>query len=360
MSTSHGLAPDLAQWLEARAADLDADASVAGELLPRLASGGVLGIGVPEDLGGAGGDVADAVEAIAQVSALSLAAGFVFWGHRSFIGYLLAADGPALRDALLADLLAGRIAGATGLSNAMKFLSGLEELQVSARAEPGSLVLDGALPWVTNLRPEGFHVAAAVAHGDRPGAFIVSLAFDDARLTRSGDLDLIGLRATNTAALRIDGVRIAPERVIAADAAAWLPRVRPAFLGLQCGMSIGLARRSIAEARSSVGAGRHTLAEPLSALSARLAAQEHSLVEGLRAGIFREKPAALFHIRIALAEIVAEAVGLELQATGGRAYLAAPGADFARRWREAAFVPVITPSLVQLKTVLAAQRQSAA
>ncbi len=65
----------------------------------------------------------------------------------------------------------------------------------------------------------------------------------------------------------------------------------------------------------------------------------------------------LFEIRIALAEVVAEAVALELQALGGKAYLAGPGRGFARRSREAAFIPVITPSLVQLKTALAKRRE---
>ena len=55
-----------------------------------------------------------------------------------------------------------------------------------------------------------------------------------------------------------------------------------------------------------------------------------------------------------------EAVALELQAAGGRAYLREPGRDFARRSREAAFIPVITPSLVQLRSALEAARTTGA
>jgi hypothetical protein len=68
----------------------------------------------------------------------------------------------------------------------------------------------------------------------------------------------------------------------------------------------------------------------------------------------------LFELRIALAEIVSAAVALELQAAGGRAYLTEPGRDFGRRWREAAFIPVMTPSLVQLRTVLRQWKDAAA
>ena len=41
---------------------------------------------------------------------------------------------------------------------------------------------------------------------------------------------------------------------------------------------------------------------------------------------------------------------------GGAAYLKPAGDGFARRWREAAFLPIVTPSLVQLKTELAKRR----
>ena len=69
-------------------------------------------------------------------------------------------------------------------------------------------------------------------------------------------------------------------------------------------------------------------------------------------------PARLFRIRIGLAEAAANAVQLELQASGGKAYLSEHGAGFARRWRESAFVPIVTPSLVQLRAEL--QRQAEA
>ncbi len=44
----------------------------------------------------------------------------------------------------------------------MKFLNGLEELQIKATSLGRSVQIDGTLPWVTNLRKEGFDVAAAV------------------------------------------------------------------------------------------------------------------------------------------------------------------------------------------------------
>ena len=348
-------AAEFLAWLEAHAVSLDSEAGLAAELLPRLAAAGLPGVGVAEALGGAGGDVTDGVEAIAAVSERSLAAGFVLWGHRTYIEYLLQSPNVALRERLLPDLLAGRVAGATALSNAMKFLSGLAELQVHARTHGDALVLDGKLPWVTNLRPHCFHVATVAARENGESPLVVSLSHDDPGLVRSADLDLMALRASNTAAIALSGVKIDAARIIHEDARAWLPTVRPAFLGLQCGMSIGLARRTLVEARRCLGAGRGALTEPVAQLEAMLAEQEHALREGLRTRAFESRPAALFRIRIALADILGHTVGLELQATGGRAFLRSPGAEFSRRWREAAFIPIVTPSVLQLKATLAAE-----
>ena len=51
-----------------------------------------------------------------------------------------------------------------------------------------------------------------------------------------------------------------------------------------------------------------------------------------------------------------EAVDLELLASGGRAYSRNGGLGFARRWREAAFIPIVTPSLTQLEGELLRQQ----
>lgn len=365
MTTTHGApAPLLPEgfsgWLAGVADGLDSGAEPASGLVPRLAAAGLVGAGVPVPAGGAGGDVVDAVAAVSAVAEVSLAAAFVLWGQRTYVEYLLQSDNRALGERLLPALLSGRLAGASALSNAMKFLAGLEPLQIVAARDGEAFTLDGRMPWVTNLRPAGFHVAAAVDRAEGGPAFIVSLAHDDDGLARSPDLALMGMRSTDTAAVAIAGVRVGAERILADDAAAWLPRVRPGFVGLQCGLSLGLARRALAEAGQAVGSGRGVLGEPLLSTRQRLDRAEARLHAGLRSRLFEADAASLFRLRIELADIVAEAISLELQAAGGRAYLAGPGRDFARRWREAAFIPLITPSLVQLRTALLDERKSAA
>jgi alkylation response protein AidB-like acyl-CoA dehydrogenase len=346
------LSAEFGRWLDDSALDLDLTSDGASTLLPKLAAAELFKIGVPTQHGGTGANVSDAVMAISAVSARSLAAGFVFWGHRTFIEYLLQSPNAALRERLLPDLLAGRRAGATGLSNAMKFLNGLEEIQVTARVRDHVIQLDGKLPWVTNLRKEGFDIAAAVLGDDQRAAFVISLSSEDNGVERSDDLDLMAMRATNTAAIKITRAQIGDDRIIHPDAGEWLPQVRPAFLGLQCGMSIGLARRSLAEARNLIGSGRDVLGGPVEQLTAELNTLEQRLLAQLDGPFFVEQPILLFRLRIRLAEIVNHALQFELGATGGKAYLSGPGEGYQRRLRESAFIPVVTPSLVQLRTVI--------
>lgn len=358
MSARFPLPDAFVGWLRAAACGLDTGSVPAAEVLPQLQAAGLFGVGVPAAVGGSGGDTADAIHAIAAVAEESVTAAFMLWGHRSYIEYLLQTPNRALAAQHLPALLAGRVAGASGLSNAMKSLAGLEQLQIRARTDGDEFILDGKLPWVTNLRPAGFHVAAAIERVDGGAPFVAFLTDADAGLTRSPDLDILGMRSSDTAALGFAGVRIGHERILAEDADRWLGALKPSFVGLQCGLSIGLARRALAEAAHNAN-GRGATAGGVAQVRERLQRAEFELVRGIQQQRFAAAAARLFELRIEFAAIVADAMGLELQSTGGRAYLAGPGRDFARRWRESAFIPLVTPSLTQMQTALLELRRAA-
>lgn len=340
--------------LAEHADSLDSGAEHAAAVLPALGQAGLLRSAVPKALGGDGAPLSQAIEAIARVAQRSLAAAFVFWGQRAFIEYLVQGENPALRDQRLPALLAGEYAGATGLSNAMKYLSGIEALGLAA----SDGLIDGRLPWLTNLRPQGFIAAAAVAGADGT-PFIVALPHDRAGLRRSADLDLIALRGTYTAALNVQALHYSAADLIASDARRWLPGVRPAFLGLQCGLAIGLARASLATARLQGVAAKAVLGDAIDATQAELDRAVAALAAGVDDGRFVRAAVPLFELRIALVHVALQAVQLELQASGGRAYHRDQPLGFARRWREAAFLPIVTPSLTQLQGELIKQRAAA-
>lgn len=363
MSTSRPTSPawlteTLRTWLQANADAINLGQGPTEELLPRLGQAGLLRIGVPSALGGADGTIGDAIEAIAQVAEHSLTAAFVLWAQRAFIDYVVNSESPAPRERWLPRLLSGELAGATGLSNAMKFLSQIEQLQVQARPDPeqpSDLRLDGGLPWVTNLQPQGYVVAAAVDMGAGQALAVVAIESGRCGLQRSADLDLLALNGSRTAELQLRDLALPANQVLSHHGPDFLRRLRPHFLGMQCGMSIGLARGALAASHVACDS-RPSLQAPWQALEHDLKQATAALQAGVASGQYVTQVAPLFELRIALAGLVQAAVQLELQATGGRAYLKGQARGFARRWLEAAFVPVVTPSLTQLQAELARQR----
>jgi len=340
-------------WLAAQAASLDSCDALAPQVLQQLAQADLLRVGVPAELGGAGGDARDAVQAIAEVARLSLASAFVLWGQRCFIDFAVRAAPAGPRARWLPALLAGTQAGATGLSNAMKYLSCIEPLQLQAVPADGGWRVSGRMHWVTNLHVQGFVVAAAAQVPGSEHPVILAIDSQAAGVQRSADLDLVALRGTHTAAIDLDGAFVPDDAVLAVDGPRFLRAARPNFLAMQCGMSIGLAQASLAAAQQHMGDARAVLAPRIAQAQAALKAAMDAIDHGLAQVQFEAQPVPLFQARLQLAALVQEAVQIELQATGGKAYLRDRAPDFGRRWLESAFIPVITPSVTQLQAALA-------
>ena len=70
-------------------------------------------------------------------------------------------------------MLVGNLSGGTGLSNAVKFLSGIEELQVKIIEKDGKRYLQGRLPWITNLTAKGFVTIIAAEYENGSHAPII-------------------------------------------------------------------------------------------------------------------------------------------------------------------------------------------
>ena len=113
------------------------------------------------------------------------------------------------------------------------------------------------------------------------------------------------------------------------------------------------ALRQAATAGQGQGA-RGILAEPLAQLQAQVEYLSDQLIAGARGPLW---PSPGCCSRSASRWPRRRAGGAAGAAGQRRRGLPEPAGDgFARRWREAAFLPIVTPSLVQLKTELAKRR----
>ncbi|AHG72314.1 Acyl-CoA dehydrogenase [Mannheimia sp. USDA-ARS-USMARC-1261] len=347
------LSTSFIEWLQEHAESLDQSNQHADLLIRKIAAENLFKIGVPTELGGNGGNLVDAIKAISELGNHSLVAAFVSWGHRTFIEHIIASKNPIPREIYLADLLSGNLTAGTGLSNAMKFLAGIEELNVKISEENGKRYLNGRLPWVTNLRSDRFVASFVAGFEDERKPIVIAIPSTAQGLTRTKELEFMSLQGTNTTALIFENVELLDEWILADNAPEFLAATRPAFLGLQFGLPFGLVEKSLAEIekllsfRAILTSEWQTQVDALNDIKTRL-------FNGLNdEGYFVRHPKELFQARIDIVNVVAQAILLELQASGGRGYLKNDTSGFSRRWKEAAFLPVVTPSAVQLRMVLA-------
>jgi alkylation response protein AidB-like acyl-CoA dehydrogenase len=333
---------ELTAHLEPLAPAVDAGRIATRELLPfihRFA---------PEPVRGRpNGDLARVARLIASVAAADLSAAFSLWCHRMVLEYVALARGGLARDEHLPALLRLDRIGSTGLAPAMAHVVSGTALPVTALEDGAWLVLDGRIPWASNLFVPDFVLVTAAALED--GARVVVLTSDVEGLRVAPYPELVALQATASSSLTLEAARVPVASVIATDVRAFVALVRPTFLILQSAFCWGLARRAIDEAAGAI-AGAHILAADLAHLERRASEAAAALADASR-GAHRGTH-ALVGLRLEAACLATESVALELRALGSRAYLRT--SPTARRLREAAFLPIQSPTEAQLRAELAA------
>jgi alkylation response protein AidB-like acyl-CoA dehydrogenase len=320
------------------------------ESLSLLAKAGRLTSGVPESFGGVGETMLSAVEEISSVSEECLTSGFVFWCQRTLIECLVKSSNYWLRHQILPKILRGECSGTVGFSNAMKHLMRAEPLQVQASLDAETVTLDGFLPSVSNLQPNNFVVAIA-AQATTGEKLIIAVPSEALGLQRGEDLQLLGLQASWTSTLRLNQVRLSHKWIINEDASNFLSKIRPTFLLLQCGLGLGITRRSLQETLQSInGTNEGVLINRLRYATltiVQLEAQLWKLSSGSYSDLHLRE---LLELRLALFRMAQDSVWLELETKGDSAYLKPSGT--ARRLREVAFLPLLTPSLLEIEREL--------
>lgn len=98
---------------------------------------------------------------MAAVSRVCGATGFMMWCQAVCGLYLQQSGNPALMGETLLRHAAGTGMGGTALSNPMKSYAQIESLLLKATKVEGGYLINGTLPWVSNLQPD--HYCGAIA-----------------------------------------------------------------------------------------------------------------------------------------------------------------------------------------------------
>ncbi len=330
------------------------------DLLQELAALGAMSAHLDSPAGP--GDYGLAIRAMAEVSRVCGATGFMMWCQVVCGLYLQQSGNAALTGAVLSRHVRGDGMGGTGLSNPMKSYAGIEELLLKATPVPGGYVVNGSLPWVSNL--SGDHYCGAIAavqgsvaegeSGTRELMFL--LRCDNPGVTLRRCPGFSGMEGTATFAVSLKNHVVGVKEIIADPARPFIARIRAGFVMLQCGMAVGVAQGSIdsmlaVEAR--LGHVNQFLDDRPAALQAELDALTDCVMK-LALTPMDESPvffARVLAARADGAELCLRAAQSALMHQGARGYLMRSPVQ--RRVRESHFVAIVTPAIKHLRKEIA-------
>ncbi|SKU30229.1 membrane protein [Mycobacteroides abscessus subsp. abscessus] len=283
------------------------------------------------------------VRTIERVATGSLAVGFSAWAHRMAIEYvsLAAAD---FRAEHLAELTGGHRPGVTAMAAGLKQAAGLGEVPLRATNQGDGLSISGPIRWASNVFPDALMVVPACGADGTTYVVAIEVCANGVRIQRPPDL--MALTATASTSLHLDDVRVPMEHVISTDLQGFVRRIRPAFLLLQTAFCSGVSVAALEGARAAHG----ILAAQFSTELDDITRRSHALRERLYT--FAAVPSApdiadLLRLRLDAAGLAGAASRLEVTLSGGAGY--ALGTPANRRFREAAFLPIQSPSEGQLR-----------
>lgn len=333
--------------VSAAADSVDAGRHPTTEHLSTLAGLGLLDLGVDTvaDPLDATADIRGSAELIALVAEECMSTAFSIWAHRMVLDYFARGARTERNAAAYADLRLGLIAGSTAMASGMKALAGIEPLGVTGRIVDDTLVVDGQVRWASNLVP-GAVVVIPVQLDDDQRLIAWFRVGDDGVEVHPVD-GLLALNATASASIRLDGVRIPLDAVLSWTFADTARAFRPTFLTLQSSFCIGIARRSVAESGRLIDRPGNDGLHGRFAEVERLLAEQEAAWERLIADVGSAPLVDFVRLRLESSLLAGEATRLEAALAGGRGYLSS--SDTARRFREAAFLPVQSPSEGQLR-----------
>ena len=188
-----------------RVKQMEEAAKLDPELIPKYFELGLMGIQVPEELGGAGGTVMMVTLAVEEISKVDAAAAIMVDVQNTLVQYPLLAYGNAEQKAKYLPLLCNAQVGAYALSEAS---SGSDAFGLTTRATKrgDDWVLTGQKLWITNgAEAEVFIIFATVdpAAGYKGiTAFIVEKNFPGFKVGKKESK--LGIRASSTTELIMD------------------------------------------------------------------------------------------------------------------------------------------------------------
>lgn len=271
------IAPHAAEWEEAE--------GFPRELYAAAGAAGVLGVGYPEDVGGAGGDLSHLVVASEEMVLAGRSVGVTvgLGSHGIALPPIVRAGTPSQRERFVAPVLRGEKVSALAITEPGGG-SDVASLRTRARRDGDHFVVDGAKTFITSgARADLVTVAVRTGAEGYGGVSLLVVERGTPGFSVGRELKKMGWWASDTAELRFDGCRVPAENLVGEVDGGFVVimqnfAVERVLLAAQCvaiatlayDESVSYARDRVAFGKSLTGfqVTRHKLAEMATRIAA--------------------------------------------------------------------------------------------
>lgn len=347
----------IATELAPQVSDIDVHGKYPRSFMHRVGEVGGYAQAVSPEFGGTGNGLRAAIQVIEAIAEECLCTGFMSWCQVACTWYMQNSDNDYLKQQVLPTVASGQRLGGTGLSNPMKHFAGIEKIALVAERQTGGYVINGLLPWVSNIGPgHYFGIAAQLADCDQ---YLMAIVSDEmAGLTLRQNAHFIALEGSNTFSCVFRDVFVPDEWILAASCDEYVNRIRPGFILTQVGMGLGLVESCIEiidrsnQRYGHVNCFLDDQAEDLREALHLARQKTYELADAitLQPAVDRTLFKEVIQTRITGSELSLRAANSAMLHTGARGYL--QGGKVDRKLRESYFVAIVTPALKQLKKML--------
>jgi alkylation response protein AidB-like acyl-CoA dehydrogenase len=319
--------------------------------LRKLGELGGFAASIARESGGLGLDLADQIDITTCIGAHCGSTAFLVWCQSTCAWYLQHAPNETARARYLGRVAKGELLAGTGMSNPVKHLAGIERINLTAVRAGDGYIVNGALPWVSNVGAE--HLAIVAAAVGNEGYVMFAVHGSAAGLELHPCPAFCGMEGTQTLNLRFKDLRVEAADVLAHphQFPRFIERIKPGFILGQVGMGLGVVEGSLKTIRESNAGHAHVnvflddQGSDLAVELAELKAQTAALARQAQAGPAPVLP--VLKARAHASELALRAANSAVLHAGAKGYLMRHPAQ--RRLREAVFVAIVTPALKHLR-----------
>ena len=293
--------------------------------------------------------LAEAIDNVAKVAQICGNTGFCVWAHSSLIWYLLnSCNMTEKQKELFNNLSLGVTLGGTGLSNPLKAFVGLDKMRLKAKRTKDGILLNGTLPWVSNLQAGNYFAIIAELESSKTlsaQSCIMALVVCDENLKLKNVAPFCAYEGSGTYSCVFKDYAVSKEFILSDPADKILGKINAGFVALQCGMGVGLCKNALNQIKKP-----YLQEKRIEILSAKLERIEHKIAHLAKKPYAPNALNSYLRIKSQLIALVNELANLCIMHSGASGYI--QGSKASKLLAEGAFFSIVSPSYGHIQKLL--------